>query len=119
MIKLRNGKQVVLVIVTMALALLVCACPLIFTRGFVVGLVVARAVHYFHKHPLSKQIAHIIIVIGILIFGGLAYWTYSAQLRKGIQDQQIHELAELIKGQEKYRPERLLEKYPLGYVIYE
>src|SRR5689334_1271909 len=49
MIKLRNGKQVVLVIVTMALALLVCACPLIFTRGFVVGLVVARAVHYFHK----------------------------------------------------------------------
>jgi hypothetical protein len=98
-----------------------------------IGLVAARAAHQFRKHPLHKQITQIIVVVSLLIFAGFAYWTYSSYSKKLLHDQQsaaqeqqfadqqkkIEAITDLLKDQDKFRPERILERYPLGYVIYE
>jgi hypothetical protein len=70
----------------------------------------------------DRERSFLIALLAILCFAGHIAWimyTHAQFTKRAIQDTQISELAELLKGQDQYRPERLLEKYPNGYVIYE
>lgn len=86
---------------------------------FIIGLVAARAAYHFRSDPRHREIKRIITVLAITIFAALAYWTYSAHSKKQAQDRQLNELTDLVRGEDRLRPERILERYPLGYVIYE
>jgi hypothetical protein len=86
--------------------------------GFVASFFLLERVLSLPRPQVIRLTVAVAVASGILMLGmdlGMVY----LKRKERTQDQQLDVITELLKNQDKYRPERLLERYPKGYVIYE